>query len=221
MRSVLSLAAPARRHEQPGRSGRPPEADELCFSEELVTILLEEYTRPGDLVLDPFAGFGTTLVVAERMGRRPLGIEIIPERAEYARSQLTDPSTVLAGDARRLDEYALPAISLVVTSPPYMTHVEHPQNPLSGYQTLDGDYARYLDELASTFGRIGNLLVPGGRVVLNVSNLRVGEIFTPLAWDVGRAVLAVLPFEREVFVDRDQGDERFTGDYLLVFGGTA
>jgi DNA modification methylase len=32
-------------------------------------------TRPGDIVLDPMAGTGTTLRVAQRLGRRFLGIE--------------------------------------------------------------------------------------------------------------------------------------------------
>jgi DNA modification methylase len=52
----------------------PPEFadDDVRFPETLVELLLREFTREGDVVLDPFAGFGTTLVVAERMGRVPV-----------------------------------------------------------------------------------------------------------------------------------------------------
>ena len=35
--------------------------DNVSFAEELVEIFLADYTQPGDLVFDPFAGFGTTL----------------------------------------------------------------------------------------------------------------------------------------------------------------
>ena len=56
-------------------------------ADELVEILLEEYTRPGDKVIDIFAGFGTTLVVAERMDRIGYGIEIDTARFEYAKAK--------------------------------------------------------------------------------------------------------------------------------------
>jgi DNA modification methylase len=38
-------------------------------------------TNPGDLVVDPFAGSGTTLVVANRLGRRFWGCELSPRYA--------------------------------------------------------------------------------------------------------------------------------------------
>jgi site-specific DNA-methyltransferase (adenine-specific) len=43
---------------------------------------------PGDLVLDPFAGSGTTLVVALRLGRRFLGIDASPDAIAIARARL-------------------------------------------------------------------------------------------------------------------------------------
>ena len=45
-------------------------------------------SNPGDLVLDPFAGSGTTLAVARRLGRRYLGIELSNEYAEGIRQRL-------------------------------------------------------------------------------------------------------------------------------------
>ena len=41
----------------------------------LLRIILSS-TKPGDVVLDPFAGSGTTLVVAEQLGRKSIGIEL-------------------------------------------------------------------------------------------------------------------------------------------------
>ena len=41
-------------------------------------------TNPSDLVLDPFAGSGTTGTVARALGRRSIGIEISPEYAKSA-----------------------------------------------------------------------------------------------------------------------------------------
>jgi DNA modification methylase len=44
----------------------------------------------GGTVLDPFAGSGTTLMVAERLGRDSIGIELSPEYVELARSRIID-----------------------------------------------------------------------------------------------------------------------------------
>jgi DNA modification methylase len=47
--------------------------------EDLVTLLMATLTNPGDSVLDPYAGSGTTLRVAHKLGRRSLGIEASPQ----------------------------------------------------------------------------------------------------------------------------------------------
>jgi DNA modification methylase len=60
---------------------RPPNVKKLgyhvaAYPEELVALLLESFTSPGDRVLDPFLGSGTTLKVARGMDRRGIGIEL-------------------------------------------------------------------------------------------------------------------------------------------------
>lgn len=46
---------------------------------ELIVRLLELFTKPGEVVIDPFLGSGTTLLVAEQMGRVCVGGEINPD----------------------------------------------------------------------------------------------------------------------------------------------
>ena len=55
-------------------------------------------TRPGDLVLDPFFGTGTTGVVAKRLGRHYLGIERDPDYIAAAQARLTATSAIVDPD---------------------------------------------------------------------------------------------------------------------------
>jgi len=55
---------------------------------ELLGRLIETSTDEGDLVLDPFAGSGSTLVAAQRSGRHFLGIELDGEYAAVARRRM-------------------------------------------------------------------------------------------------------------------------------------
>lgn len=59
-------------------------------AEAVVERLIRIGTSPGDLVLDCFAGSGTTGVVAERLGRRWLMIEREPAYAAIAERRLAD-----------------------------------------------------------------------------------------------------------------------------------
>ena len=93
--------------------------DDVRLSEALVGELVSRLSEPGDVVFDPFAGFGTTLAVAERLGRQGWGLELDPERAAFARAGLAAPERLITGDARRLGEYAIPPVRLSLTSPPY------------------------------------------------------------------------------------------------------
>jgi DNA modification methylase len=91
------------------------------FPEELAEVVITRWTQPGDRILDPFCGFGTVLLVAERLGRIGVGIERDEERASFAASRLRDPSWVVHADARQISELSLEPFDLILTSPPYTT----------------------------------------------------------------------------------------------------
>jgi modification methylase len=107
---------------------------------------ISAYTHPGELVLDPMCGIGTTLVEAVHLGRHAVGVELEPHWADLATANLahalaaaataaphrgvdalrgtaTTTAQVVCGDARELLQL-LPGelhgkVALVVTSPPY------------------------------------------------------------------------------------------------------
>lgn len=59
-----------------------------AFPEELPAWFIKLFTKEEDIVLDPFAGSGTTLFVANRMKRHSIGIEIIPEYFEMMQKEI-------------------------------------------------------------------------------------------------------------------------------------
>jgi DNA modification methylase len=197
---------------------RPPGAVlDVHFPEALAAAVIEEFTAPGDLVLDPFAGYGTTLAVAERLGRRAIGVELSESHLEIIRARIAGSADVVAGDARVLSSLVSAPVDLCLTSPPYMNAVDHPENPLNAYETLDADYDHYLHELGEIFGQVASLLRPGGYLVVNVANIVVDEVVTPLAWDIARVINEHLTFTHEAFVGWDQQPTWMSGDYCFVF----
>jgi modification methylase len=74
---------PERLKDADGRKAHPTQKPEA-----LVYRVLLASTNPGDLVLDPFFGTGTTGAVARRLGRRWLGIERNPAYAAAARDRI-------------------------------------------------------------------------------------------------------------------------------------
>ena len=198
---------------------RPPgTADDIHFTEALAASVIGHASQPGDLVLDPFAGYGTTVAVAERMGRRAIGIELLPEHLEIARLRSSGQARLIQGDARHVAQLVTEPVDLVLTSPPYMAGANHPQNPLSGYATDDGDYATYLRELGDIFGQVAALLRPGGRLVVNVANvISTDGTVTPLASDMAGVIDRHVPLLGMTTLRWDMPPAGLDGDYLLWF----
>jgi tRNA1(Val) A37 N6-methylase TrmN6 len=160
------------------------------------------YTQPGDVVADPMAGIGTTIVEAMHLGRHGVGVEYETRWAQLAadniRHAVTQAATgsggIYAGDARRLPAL-VPGemhgqIALVITSPPYGPsthgHVRTP-GPRRGkvrkvhhrYGTDAGNLAYNAHhDLADGFAQIltgcAALLRPGGHVAVTARPYRRG-----------------------------------------------
>ena len=92
---------------------------------------IENYTSPGDVVVDPMCGIGTTLVEAAHLGRDSFGIEYEPRWAALAEGNVAvakadgapGEAEICVGDCRDMRSL-LPAgmagqVALVLTSPPY------------------------------------------------------------------------------------------------------
>ena len=71
------------------------------FAPQLARALIERFTEPGDVVLDPFCGGGTSLVEAAALGRRAVGLDISPLAVFLARVKTYPLSSASRGELQR------------------------------------------------------------------------------------------------------------------------
>jgi hypothetical protein len=88
---------------------------------------------------------------------------------------------VITGDARQLASLVMASGDLSLTSLPYMTATGHPENPLTSYTTMDGDYQTYLREIEGVFADVVSLLRPGDYAAIDVANVVSDAVITSLA----------------------------------------
>jgi site-specific DNA-methyltransferase (adenine-specific)/site-specific DNA-methyltransferase (cytosine-N4-specific) len=84
-----------------------------AFPEELPEWFIKLFTREYDTVLDPFMGSGTTLIVANRMGRHAIGIDIVPEYYDMVKKKL-NTSQLFLFEPKTQDEKVEPERRLAV-----------------------------------------------------------------------------------------------------------
>lgn len=72
-----------------------------AFPEALPEWFIKLFTQESDTVLDPFTGSGTTNIVAKRMGRHSIGIEIVPEYHTLATGALESPQLSLSDSLKQ------------------------------------------------------------------------------------------------------------------------
>jgi tRNA1(Val) A37 N6-methylase TrmN6 len=156
------------------------------------------YSHPGDLVLDPMCGIGTTLVEAIHLGRDAIGVELERRWAELASANLAHASrhgasgtaTVVTGDARQLptlvDPELVGRVALVLTSPPYgrSLHGQVTARPGRGVAKFDDAYSAdpanlgrvdrstLLEALQEILGGCQQLLRPYGLLVMTARPYR-------------------------------------------------
>ncbi|GAA2141609.1 TRM11 family SAM-dependent methyltransferase [Actinomadura napierensis] len=171
----------------------------------IAATVIDAFTRPGDLVVDPMCGIGTTLVEAIHLGRNAAGMEYEPDfvhltvnNLRHAQAQgATGTPQAACGDARNIATVYRglhDKAALVLTSPPYGSqthgHIRSGRDNGGGkihksnhrYSTDRGNLAHQpLPGLLDGFGHIlansASLLRPGGIVAITVRPIRIkGEL---------------------------------------------
>jgi hypothetical protein len=188
---------------------------DIRLSEQVLEYFIQEFTVAGDTVFDPFAGYGTTLVSAQKLGRLGYGVEINNEWLVYAKSILDNPEHLILDDMRTADINVFPRFNFSISSPIYM-HKHEQRDPLGDFKE-PGTYEKYLNDLTLIYKRVSEHLVKDGCLVIEAANLKNSEGITTFAWDLCDSVAAVLNFQGEIVLNWDEYGYGYDHSYALVF----
>ena len=133
----------------------------------LLSFLIENFTSPGETVLDPMCGSGSTGVVAALHGRNVVQVDIeekFVKWAEEARAKVERQAVLsskgkmqnICGDARKLSEL-LREVDIVLTSPPYAEVSHHSDDPKEIEHLRPGRTARVAGTAGNNENNIGQL----------------------------------------------------------------
>ena len=159
------------------------------------------HSQPGDVVFDPFCGFGTTLLAAGLEGRRGLGMEIDRARAALARERLQRHGVEAeVMDGTLPHERFRSRIDLCLTSVPYFG-CDWGGSPRVDQLYQAPDFAMYLLAMRGIFHAVRQALPEGGMCIAMVENARLDGRVVPQAWELARILCSLFePSEERVLL---------------------
>lgn len=131
--------------------------------------MVKRYTEPGDLVLDPMAGSGTTLDVCKEEGRRCKAFDVNPVRAE-----------IVQNDARKIplpDE----SVDMVFIDSPYGDNIDYNDQP-ANIGKISAETDEFYDELEKVMAECRRVMKPGKVIGWVIGDQWVKKKFTPVGF---------------------------------------
>ena len=158
---------------------------------QMVRNIIELYSQPGDIVLDPMVGGGTTPVECLLLNRNSISVDINPGAISITRDRLELPDSMTSeldatthrtfvGDVRKLDAIKDCSIDLIATHPPYVNIITYA--PLiDGDLSQFGNYELFFNEFSKAISEMYRVLKPGGYCAILIGDTHNRSHFVPIS----------------------------------------
>jgi len=153
--------------------------------------VISRYSQPGDLVLDPMVGGGTTPVECLLLNRNSISVDInpgaikitndrlkLPEKC-YEQLEKTDHQTFV-GDVRNLNSISNESIDLIATHPPYVNIIRYAPKH-EGDLSLINDYEIFFQEFRKGIMEMWRVLKPGKYCCVLIGDTHNRGHFVPIS----------------------------------------
>ena len=176
--------------------------------------LLLRYSKERDLVLDQFAGGGTTLVEAKLLNRNCIGIDINPEAIKLCKKAIdfkapkSGKTTLLKGNAQNLDKIKDKSIDFICTHPPYANIINYSdgiKNDLSLLKVKD-----FIDAMKPVANESFRVLKDNKFCAILIGDTRKNGRVIPLGFGVMRVFLNA-GFKLKEIIIKEQHNCKVTG----------
>ena len=166
------------------------------FAPQVARNIIEMYSEPGHLVLDPMAGGGTTLIECKLLGRRFIGCDINPDAVELCQKatafeientkkrQKQDPDLIVCADVRDLSFLGSGSVDLVLTHPPYLNIIRYSAGTIAADLSNITGVNKFCDAMQQAARQLYRVLKPGRYCAVLMGDTRRGRHFVPLAYRV-------------------------------------
>lgn len=177
--------------------------------------LLLRYSQEGDLILDQFAGGGTTLVEAKLLNRDIIGVDIndialerCKEKIDFDYEAAKGRVELHKGDARNLDFISDDSIDFVCTHPPYADIIKYSDG-------IKGDLSQlkvpdFLEEMKLVASESYRVLRKGKFCAILMGDTRQKGHMIPMSFDVMR-IFEKTGFKLKELIIKEQHNCRATG----------
>ncbi len=177
--------------------------------------LLLRYSQEGDLVLDQFAGGGTTLVEAKLLNRNIIGVDVndvalarCEEKIDFQHDGANGNVYIRKGDARNLAFIPDESIDFICTHPPYANIIKYSEdleNDLSLLKVQD-----FLEEMKKVAAECFRVLKPGRFCAILMGDTRQKGHMIPMSFEVMR-IFENTGFKLKELIIKEQHNCRATG----------